>query len=197
MILINLLLRVILFALAVVVVVLCLHVDVNILKNGLSETSFTEVVQESILFIIVLIHLVRARRDGAMRQCNVLIAGFFLAMLILELDAVFDLIRHGSWVWFALFVSVASILYAVRDPARVARQLIAYTSTPSYGVMVSGLLTILIFSRLFGMSMLWQSILQEGYVRIVKNMVEEGVELFGYILCLGASVNLLGGKRSS
>ena len=197
MILINLLLRIIFFSLAVMVAVLCLHVDVNILKNGLSETSFTEVVQESILLIIVVIHLVRARKDSAMRQCNVLIAGFFLAMLIRELDAVFDLIRHGSWVWFALLVSVASIVYAVRNPARIARQLIAYASTPSYGVMVSGLLAILIFSRLFGMSMLWHSILQEGYARIVKNMVEEGVELFGYILCLGALVNLLGGKRSS
>lgn len=197
MILINLLLRIIFFSLAVMVAVLCLHVDVNILKDGLSETSFTEVAQESILLIIVMIHLVRARKDSAMRQCNVLIAGFFLAMLIRELDAVFDLIRHGSWVWFALLVSVASIVYAVRNPARIARQLIAYASTPSYGVMVSGLLAILIFSRLFGMSMLWHSILQEGYARIVKNMVEEGVELFGYILCLGASVNLLGGKRSS
>lgn len=197
MILINLLLRIIFFSLAVMVAVLCLHVDVNILKDGLSETSFTEVAQESILLIIVVIHLVRTRKDSAMRQCNVLIAGFFLAMLIRELDAVFDLIRHGSWVWFALLVSVASIVYAVRNPARIARQLIAYASTPSYGVMVSGLLAILIFSRLFGMSMLWHSILQEGYARIVKNMVEEGVELFGYILCLGASVNLLGGKRSS
>ena len=37
----------------------------------------------------------------------------------------------------------------------------------------------------------------EGQIRGIKNMVEEGVELFGYILCLGASVNLLGGKRSS
>ncbi|WP_052284142.1 hypothetical protein [Kluyvera genomosp. 1] len=197
MILINLLLRIILFSLAVVAAVLCLHVDVNILKDGLSETSFTEIVQESILLIIVLVHLIRARKDSTMRQCNVLIAGFFMAMLIRELDAVFDLVRHGSWVWFALLVSVVSIIYALRNPSRVAQQLIAYASTPSYGVMVSGLLTILIFSRLFGMSILWQSILQDGYARIVKNMVEEGVELFGYIVCLGASINLLGGKRSS
>lgn len=197
MILISLLLRIILFVVAVAAAVLCLHVDVNLLKNGLSETSFTEVVQESILFIIVVIHLVRARKDSAMRQCNVLIAGFFLAMLIRELDAVFDLVRHGSWVWFALVASIVTIAYALRKPSQVAQQLIAYARQPSYGVMVAGLLTILIFSRLFGMSILWQSILQEGYARIVKNMVEEGVELFGYILCLGASVNLLSARASS
>ena len=197
MLLIKLLLRIIFLVLAVVAAVLCLHVDVNIIKNGLSEVSLTEIVQESILLLIVLIHLIRARRNSVQRQCNVLIAGFFLAMLIRELDAVFDLVRHGSWVWFALLVSVVSIIYALRNPAQVAQQLIAYTRSPSYGVMVAGLLTILIFSRLFGMSILWESILQDGYVRIVKNMVEEGIELFGYILCLGAAVNLLSGKSSS
>lgn len=195
MLLIKLLLRIIFLVLAVVAAVLCLHVDVNILQNGLSETSLTEVVQESILLLIVLIHLIRARRNRVQRQCNVLIAGFFLAMLIRELDGIFDLIHHGSWVWFALLSSVLTIGYVLRTPALVARQLADYARSPSYGLMVAGLATILIFSRLFGMSGLWHSILQDGYVRVVKNMVEEGVELFGYILCLAATVNLLHVKQ--
>ena len=197
MLLINLLSRIILLVLAVVAAVLCLHVDVNILRNGLSETSLTEVVQESILLLIVLIHLIRARKNSAQRQCNVLIAGFFLAMLIRELDGVFDMIHHGSWVWFALLSSLVSISYALRSPSLVARQLADYARTPSYGMMVAGLATVLIFSRLFGMSGLWHSILQDGYVRVVKNMVEEGVELFGYILCLAATINLLHVKQTA
>lgn len=197
MILVSLLFRVVFLALAVVVVVLCLHVDVNIIKNGLTEDSFTEIVQESILFIIIMVHLVRGWKHSAMRQCNMLIAGFFLAMLIRELDAVFDIIQHGSWLWFALAVSLATLYYAFRQPQRVLAQLAEYTTTPSYGLMIAGLLAILVFSRLFGMSILWQSILQDGYVRIVKNMVEEGSELFGYILCLMASVNILPERRKS
>ncbi|WP_333500738.1 transporter [Kluyvera genomosp. 2] len=190
MLLVNLLLRVIFLAAAVVVAVLCLHVDVNIFKNDLSEDSLTEIVQECILFGIVVIHLFRARKARIARQRHILIAGFFMAMLIRELDAVFDLIHHGSWLWFALAVSLVTIAYTFRRPQRVLAQLVEYTTTPSYGLMISGLLAILIFSRLFGMSMLWHSILQDGYVRVVKNMVEEGCELFGYMLCLGASVNL-------
>lgn len=196
MILVRLLLRVILLALAVVVVVMCLHIDVNIINNGLSERSFTEIVQESILLVIVVIHLARARHSDAARQLNVLIAGFFMAMLIRELDAVFDLIHHGSWVWFALAVSLGTILYAFRRAPRVLQQLADYMTKPAFGIMLSGLLAILIFSRLFGMSVLWRSILHDGYVREVKNMVEEGSELFGYMLCLVASVNLFPARRN-
>ena len=67
-------------------------------------------------------------------------------------------------------------------------QLTQYTRTPGYGMLISGLLAILVFSRLFGMQGLWQAILDDGYVRVVKNVVEEGSESFGYMLCLTASI---------
>jgi hypothetical protein len=47
---------------------------------------------------------------------------------------------------------------------------------------------VLVFSRLFGMQAMWHAILADGYVRIVKNAVEEGSESFGYMLCLTASI---------
>lgn len=191
MILVNLFLRCFFLSLATSIAILCLHIDVNILKNGLSEVSLTEIVQESILVFIVLIHLVAARKQPDMRQCNILIAGFFMAMLIRELDGIFDLLHHGSWVWFALAVSIIALTYAFRQPQRVLRQLTLYSTKPAFGIMLSGLLATLVFSRLFGMSLLWHSLLQDGYVREVKNMVEEGTELFGYMLCLAASVEVI------
>ena len=190
MILVNLFLRCSLLSLATGAAILCLHIDVNILKNSLSEVSLTEIVQETILLLIVLIHLVAARKQPDMRQCNTLIAGFFMAMLIRELDGIFDLIHHGSWVWFALAVSITALIYAFRQPQRVLHQLTLYTAKPAFGMMLAGLLATLVFSRLFGMSLLWHSLLQDGYVREVKNMVEEGTELFGYILCLAGSVEI-------
>ena len=42
--------------------------------------------------------------------------------------------------------------------------------------------------RLFGMQVLWHAILEHGYMRVVKNAVEEGSESFGYMLCLAASL---------
>lgn len=188
MILIKTVLHFFIAALAILIAVLCLHADINLLHNGLGEISITEIVQEIILAIIVVLHFRKAYKTVQQRICNVLIGGFFLTMLIRELDGVFDLIAHGSWFWFALFFAALTLIYALRRPQIAFQELRVYTAIPAYGIMFSGLLAILVFSRFFGMSLLWHSLLQDGYMRAVKNMVEEGSELFGYILCLISSI---------
>ncbi|HCT3489089.1 TPA: transporter [Klebsiella variicola] len=162
-------------AVAGALAVLCLWVDIRVFGNDIPEVSLTEVVQESVLAVIVLVHFLLARKYTHLRYSNILIGGFFLAMLIRELDGLFDLLSHGSWVWFALLTTVGS-------------QLAEYTRTPYYGMMISGLLAILVFSRLFGMHGLWYAVLDENYARVVKNTVEEGSESFGYMLCLTATL---------
>ncbi|MDK8008716.1 transporter, partial [Escherichia coli] len=89
--------------------------------------------------------------------------GFFLAMLIRELDALCDLISHGSWVWFALIAALAALINPLIHYRQTMEQLTQYTRTPGYGMLISGLLAILVFSRLFGMQGLWQAILDDGY----------------------------------
>ena len=88
-------------------------------------------------------------------------------MLIRELDALFDLISHGSWVWFALATTIAALIAPLRHARQTLSQLAQYTRTP-YGMMISGLLAILVFSRLFGMHGLWYAVLDENYARVVK-----------------------------
>lgn len=85
-------------AAASAIAVLCLWMDIRVFGNDIPEISLTEVVQEGVLAIIVLIHFLLAKKYELLRYCNILVGGFFLAMLIRELDALFDLISHGSWV---------------------------------------------------------------------------------------------------
>lgn len=170
-----------------VITLLCLWLDLHVFNNNLSEISLTEITQELTLFVIVFIHFYLAIKHDLFRYCNILVSGFFLAMLVRELDALFDLIAHGCWVWFALAVAITAIVGPVVKWRTTLTQLEQYTRTPYYGIMISGLVAILIFSRLFGMSMLWNVVLQEGYLRVVKNVVEEGSEMFGYMLCLAAT----------
>jgi hypothetical protein len=62
---------------------------------------------------------------------------------------------------------------------------------------------VLVFSRLFGMGALWHAILGEGYARLAKTTVEEGIELLTYSMWLAGSVDyywrqrLLATKRNS
>ncbi len=175
-------------AAASAIAVLCLWVDIRIFGNDIPEVSLTEVVQESILAVIVLIHFLLAKKYELLRYCNILVGGFFLAMLIRELDGLFDLISHGSWVWFALLATIIALIAPLRHYRQTLTQLAQYTRTPYYGMMLSGLLAILVFSRLFGMHGLWYAVLDENYARVVKNTVEEGSESFGYMLCLTAAI---------
>lgn len=176
--------------------VLCLWADISLFNLDIPEISLTEIVQESVLVSIVFIHFLLAKKWEFMRYCNILIGGFFLSMLIRELDAFFDLLAHGSWVWFALLSAICALLYPVIHFRLTLTQLTHYTRTPWYGMMLSGLLAVLVFSRLFGMHELWYAILDKSYVRVVKNVVEEGSESFGYMLCLIASAGYYCSFRS-
>lgn len=69
-------------AVAAALAVLCLWVDIRVFGNDIPEVSLTEVVQESVLAVIVLVHLLLARKYAHLRYSNILIGGFFLAMLI-------------------------------------------------------------------------------------------------------------------
>lgn len=171
------------------VTVLCLWLDLNFFRDRVSELSVTEIVQELVLAVIIVIHFRLARKYTALRLSNILIGGLFLAMLIRELDAVFDLIAHGSWVWFALASTAAALALPLLKWRVAVCQLQEYARTPGYGMMLAGLMTILVFSRLMGMGELWDFVLQDGYVRAVKNAVEESCEMYGYMLCLTATAS--------
>lgn len=163
---------------------LLLYLDVVWLKNYVEEISLTEISQEIMLVCIIYNLLVCAYKYAATRYSSVLLAGLFACMLIRELDSFLDNVFHGFWIYPALLIALSAIIYAFRYPTDTVNQLINYSRNSTYGYMIVGLLVILIYSRLFGMKIIWQTLLDGGYNRIVKNVVEEGTELFGYSICL-------------
>jgi hypothetical protein len=168
--------------------ILILFSDVIWFHDFVRETSLTEIVQEIILLILCGLFFGHAIKVKTLRYSSVLVGGFFTCMLIREMDFAFDEIFHGAWLWFALFTAVACLLIAARQKEKALAGLAAFMRHPAYGMMLSGLLCVLVFSRLFGMHELWQGLMLDGYNRLVKNMVEEGTEMFGYIICLQAGV---------
>ncbi|MEI2266696.1 hypothetical protein [Erwinia sp. CGal63] len=166
-------------------------IDVRWMNDGVHESSFTEVAQELILLFIALLFFHAAYRRPDVRPSLMLIGGFFSCMLIRELDFLFDELSHGSWVWFALAAAAVCVAVALLQPKRAVAGLADLLRHPGWGMMCAGLLTILVFARLFGMRDLWQHLMLDGYNHTVKNMAEEGCELLGYSLCLLASLSYL------
>lgn len=168
-----------------------IFIDVVWINDEVHEASFTEITQELILAVIAILFLKHSTESAGVRPVRILVAGFFTCMLIRELDFLFDKLSHGCWFWFALAVTVVSLLAALRHPRLLISGLADFMRHPSWGMMTAGMLTILVFSRLFGMHELWQNLMTEHYNRTVKNMAEEGSELLGYTLCLFATVTYL------
>ncbi|XXN63346.1 hypothetical protein ACRQ84_15525 [Enterobacter ludwigii] len=182
------------FIISGLVLVFCMamvYIDVNWMNDALHETSFTEITQELMLLLIATGFFFSAWQRPSQRSVLVLIGGFYSCMLIREMDFLFDFIKHGAWLWFALATTAASLAVALRQPRQILPGLVALVQHRSWQMMAAGLLAVLVFSRLFGMHQLWEHLMMDGYNRVVKNMAEEGSEMFGYSLCLIASARYL------
>ena len=164
-----------------------------------SESMAMEIAQELVLFLIVAINVVRAARDPGTRPGLLLVAGFFACLLIRELDFVFDRVRHGFWFFCVLGIFIVCVGQALKTPTKSVSALASYCRNEGFLLIFSGLLVLFSFSRIFGMQVLWRGLMGDDFVRAVKDLVEEGVELLGYTLILLGTVfpRTLNSKYSS
>ena len=177
-----------LLAVMIATVPITVTFDVVQLDNRVGETSVTELTQELLLAISVLLFLITAIRRPESRGFLVLVTGFLACMLIREGDMWFDLISHGFWVYPATLCAAVSIYAAKRNRGTVLSSMGEYTRSQSFAFMAVGLLIVLVFSRLFGTQSLWQEIMQNNYDPFYKTVIQEGIELLGYWLVLAGSV---------
>lgn len=154
--------------------------DVIVLGNNIPELSATEITQEVLLAVASLLFLMLAIYKPNERGFLMLAAGFFCAMLIRELDVLFDMIHHGFWVYPALLVSLGAMFCARSNPGTTLKPLAQFIRTPQFNTISYGIAIVLVFSRIFGMGELWHAVMDEYFVRTVKNVAEEGIELLGY-----------------
>jgi len=176
------------FALMVCLPALLLYCDIHWLKDGVGEWSLVELTQEGFLLASALAFVRLARKRVDDRRFAVLAAGMFACMLLREMDAVFDLLLHGLWKWLAVPVAVASIVYALQDWRAAVSGLVRFLNTRAGTLMTIGLVLLLCYARLIGLTSLWNGLLGESYIRVFKNAIEETTELLGYTFILAASL---------
>ena len=169
-----------------VLVVGVIYFDIKTFGD-IREQSFVEFGQSFFLFAASVIFMYLASKKQASGLW--LVAGFFICMLIREQDAYFDDIFHGSWVYFALASVVFFVWKAFRQGKNNAFKTLAeYMQSPPFTTMSFGVMIILFFSRAMGMGKLWKLVMGDHFIRTVKNVVEEGTELFGYSIIFLAAI---------
>ena len=154
-----------------------------------SEHSIVEYSQTACLLLAAAFFYVGARRSDHWRA---LCVGFTFAATIAavrEQDSFLDqYVFDGAWQVIVFGLVVGLVVYLKRHGRGVGGQVTSYAETRAAGLLASGFLIVFVFSRLFGKQAFWKAVMGEGYQRVVKNIVEEGVELLGYSLLTIAAV---------
>lgn len=157
-----------------------------------SETTYTEITQEITLVIIVGLLGFTARKIKSFRVLTTVMALFFLTHFIRELDAFWDhYVFDGFWQILAWSTVVVAVYILYKNWRAFLQQLTYIQDKYPFGILLIGLVVLHIFSRLYGMTENWVNLMEEAYVRVVKNASEESLELVGYSILLISVIELI------
>ena len=165
-----------------ILVNLSIRVDYVLLGATLGETSVTETLQLIMLAVASWSFFRVSRQESHVSHAAILISGFFAVLMIREMDYWFDMIHHGSWVFPALAITALACAKAYRGGKGTVNEMAIILQSPYMKLLIGSVILLLVFSRLYGMGSFWQHVMGEHYVRDVKNISEEGIELLCYSL---------------
>lgn len=161
-------------------------------RSEYSEHSATEKMQDAFAFLISMLFLVGAWLSKSLRPAAIIVATLAGMMFIREFDAFLDEnLFDGAWQVLVLIVIAASTIYLFKQPYPVKPSMVEFSRLSSAGIFLSGFLVIMAFSRLIGRGSFWEAVMGDAYMRVVKNIAEEGTELMGYALLLISAVEFL------
>jgi hypothetical protein len=157
-----------------------------------SEHSMVECLQILLLLVSSTLLAFAAHRFPDQTALAHLLMIMLLLFTVRELDLLMDtLLFNGAWQLEASLLFLCGMIYTVRHHRAAVHNVQRFVQCPACGILLSGLLILLVFSRLFGQRILWRSIMGDQYMRLVKNAAEEETELLGYFLIVIAVIEWL------
>lgn len=163
--------------------------DLGYDKFDSSHFGFSEFMQNLMLSLSVVFTLFARAKWPVLRNGCLLLALFLLASLARQNHLRFEDLVGTKAIWKAIvaLLAVYAVYTLVRHWKAFLLELNIYANSFSFGLLMAGVMTTYVFSRLFGRQVLWIDVMGEHYIRVVKNLAEETTESIGYMLiCMGA-----------
>ena len=138
-----------------------------------------------------------ALRDRLRRPLTVAFAAMFGVFLVRELDFFLDFyVIDNLWqVLCAVILSVA-LVYMGRHRERLEQGWRRSWPSAGLALILGGVILLLPYAQLIGHGPLWQVIMGDNYVRVVKVIVEEFIELGAYgLMAIGSAEFLYAWSR--
>ena len=156
------------------------------------EHTLTEHMQDILTLSSSLLFLYAARLDNKLKVASTLLAALLAMMFVRESDSLLDQsLYDGAWETLVLCIGIVLVFFLRGKFSTIYSSLKAYSETACYGTFLAGLVVLLAFSRVMGRGSFWTSVMGENYMRVVKNIVEEGTETLGYTLIFISAVELV------
>ena len=154
-----------------------------------SESSLTEYAQELLLLLIIAISVYSIRKHHPYRTIYIGLAALAAASLIREFNnfAYAHLFAH-AWLVGVSLVLIPFVIFLYRNFRTVKQEFMAISNTYAFAIILIGLLVLHVFSRLYGLHLIWENLMGEQYLYSVVRASEESIELLGYsILFIGVA----------
>ncbi len=163
------------------------YIDTAIFQNRMSELSLTEISQSSLVLASTVMFYKEAQLSDTLKAPLYLATTLLAMIFIREADYYLDFIYHGSWK-VPVFITFCFGMYTViKNKLPIFSPLALAIKTKAFGYMMCGLAITLIFSRLYGNSTIWLTMLSRSDASYIKNIIQESLELLGYsMIFLGA-----------
>jgi len=157
-----------------------------------SEFSPVELLQNVLLLFSAAGFAWIAQRDRLRRPMAISLTFLMIGCLVRELDFFLDFyVVDNLWqVLFGLLISFA-LVYGVRQRSRLVQGWKRSWPSAGLALIMGGFIVIVPFAQLVGHGALWEGILGDNYVRVVKVAAEEFAELGGYVLVALGTVEFL------
>ncbi|RBO84116.1 hypothetical protein DFP76_103390 [Marinomonas aquiplantarum] len=156
-----------------------------------SEHSVTEHLQDVMSFLSFVLFLYVSRHSEPMKIATTLLAALMAMMFVRESDSLLDhYVFDGAWQTVVLFILGCVVVFLWGQFKAIYPSMKEYAKHASFGTFLAGFVTILGFSRLMGRGSFWEAVMGDAYMRVVKNIVEEGIETLGYTLIFISAMEL-------
>jgi len=168
-------------------------------EDKFSEQSYTEYAQECSLLLTTLLFYLSARLFPIQSVVAYLIGGFFGMAYIREHNNFLNSnMAEGAWQVMAYSLAAISAFLVYRQRRHFWKQLNSFMNTRAFGIFITGLMIVFIFSRLYSNKLIWMATMgEENYMHIVARANEEIIELLGYALILLGTIEYFAFLRNS
>lgn len=190
---IDLIVRFSAYSVLILIAIGIFRFDAVHVHNGLkfSEYSMTEFYQEVLYMLASIMFFITAVKFEDTRPISILAGGFTMVCFCREFDYLTDFIGSSFWGITAGIVMITVFLLSWKTRKNFTQSFVQYYNTKAFVFMICGMLVTFLFSRLYGKGDFWKTIMEENYIRSVKNAAEECIELLGDIFIFISSAEYL------